>query len=302
MLTQKQLAKYADVLLWGMHTARKPGFQPQDLVLIRYDPPARPLAEILFEKLIQAQLFPIQRVNSTPAMEHALFALGNNAQVTFIPPGEEELMHHLNGCISLLAPESLTHLHDVDPERIGNSILSRKKLRDILDQRENQDLFGWTLGLLATPELAKNAGIDLDTYWDQILRACYLDHPDPVGQWQNIFKQASEIKDALNTLKVRSLHLQSEKCDLRVTPGDKRQWVGVSGHNIPSFELFTSPDWRGTEGIYFMDQPTFRNGNLVTNLHLEFKQGRVSHLSAEQGEDFVRKQLHLDPKIGRAHV
>jgi len=294
MLTTDQLEKYAEVLLWGMYTARKPGYNPQDIVLLRYDFPARPLAEILFAKLIDRELHPVHRLSGSPAMEHALFARGNTNQITFIPPGEEELMHHLNGCISLLAPESLTHLQDIEPERIGSSVLSRKKLRDILDKRENQGLFGWTLGLLTTSELAHNAGLDEQAYWDQIVRACYLDHPDPVKQWQDIFDQAADIKNALNSLDIQSLHLQSARCDLTVTPGQQRQWVGVSGHNIPSFELFTSPDWRGTKGVYFMDQPTYRSGNLVTNLRLEFKQGQVSAVSAEQGEDFVRKQLQLD--------
>ncbi len=301
MLTTQQLEKYADVLLWGMQTARKPGFQSQDIVLLRYDFPARALAEVLFEKLISQGLYPVHRIGGSPAMERALFSMGNSGQITFIPPGEEELMHHLNGCISLLAPESLTHLQDIDPERIGSSVLSRKKLRDILDQRENQGLFGWTLGLLATPELAKNAGIEERSYWDQIVRACYLDHPDPVGKWQEIFEQASEIKNALNALHIDQLHIQSANCDLIVTPGQMRQWVGVSGHNIPSFELFTSPDWRGTEGVYYMNQPTYRSGNLVTNLRLEFKQGCVCSATAEQGQDFVRKQLRLDQnadKIG----
>lgn len=301
MLTTQQLEKYADVLLWGMQTARKPGFQSQDIVLLRYDFPARALAEVLFEKLISQGLYPVHRIGGSPAMERALFSMGNSGQITFIPPGEEELMHHLNGCISLLAPESLTHLQDIDPERIGSSVLSRKKLRDILDQRENQGLFGWTLGLLATPELAKNAGIEERSYWDQIVRACYLDHPDPVGKWQDIFEQASEIKNALNSLHIDQLHIQSPNCDLMVTPGQMRQWVGVSGHNIPSFELFTSPDWRGTEGVYYMNQPTYRSGNLVTNLRLEFKQGCVCSATAEQGQDFVRKQLRLDQnadKIG----
>ncbi|MBS3779704.1 MAG: aminopeptidase [Desulfovermiculus sp.] len=301
MLTTHQLEKYADVLLWGMQTARKPGFQSQDIVLLRYDFPARALAEVLFEKLISRGLYPVHRIGGSPTMERALFSKGNSGQITFIPPGEEELMHHLNGCISLLAPESLTHLQDIDPERIGTSVLSRKKLRDILDQRENQGLFGWTLGLLATPELAKNADIEEHSYWDQIVRACYLDHPDPVGKWQEIFDQASEIKKALNSLHINQLHIQSANCDLIVTPGQMRQWVGVSGHNIPSFELFTSPDWRGTEGVYYMNQPTYRSGNLVTNLRLEFKEGCVCSAAAEQGQDFVRKQLHLDQnadKIG----
>jgi aminopeptidase len=59
-------------------------------------------------------------------------------------------------------------------------------------------------------------------------------------------------------MKVNRYHIESKTIDLRITPGEQRRWIGISGHNIPSFELFLSPDCRGTEGIYFANQPSFR--------------------------------------------
>ena len=301
MLSQDQLQRYAEILIWGMQTAREQDFAKGDIVLIRYDLPARQLCEILFESLLRQGLNPIQRVNGSPVMEHSFFSLADSSQLRFVPPGEDRLMQHLNGAISLLAPESLTHLQDVNPEHIGTSIVARKKLRDILDHRENRGEFGWTLCLLPTPELAEQAGLPEEEYARQIIQACYLDHPDPVSQWQNIFHKAGAIKDRLNAMSVESLHLESRRCDLRITPGVQRKWVGISGHNIPSFEIFTSPDWRGTEGLFFMDQPSFRSGNLVKDLELEFSEGQVTSVKASQGEDFVKKQIALDQnsdKIG----
>ena len=301
MLNQDHLQRYADILLWGMQTAREQTFDKGDIVLIRYDLPARPLCEILFEKLLRQGLNPIQRLNGSPGMEQAFFSIADSRQLRFVPPGEEELMHHLNGAISLLAPESLTHLQHVNPEHIGTSIVARKKLRDILDNRENNGEFGWTLCLLPTPELAVQAGLSEEAYAQQIIQACYLDSEDPVKHWRDIYEKAGTIKDRLNTLAIESLHLESERCDLKVTPGGQRKWVGISGHNIPSFEIFTSPDWHGTEGTYFMDQPSFRSGNLVKDLELQFAKGCVTSVKASQGEDFVKKQLELDQnsnKIG----
>ncbi|MFW6179282.1 MAG: aminopeptidase, partial [Desulfohalobiaceae bacterium] len=177
----------------------------------------------------------------------------------------------------------------------------RKQLRDILEDRENQREFGWTLCLLTTEELANNAGLNQEEYTEQIIKACYLDHPRPVQKWQEILEAAQEIKHWLNSLEINYLHLESEQCDLWITPGKDRQWVGVSGHNIPSFEIFTSPDWRGTQGVYFMDQPSFRSGNLVQDLRLEFREGVVTDIQASLGQEFVRKQLKVDSnadKIG----
>jgi aminopeptidase len=70
--------------------------------------------------------------------------------------------------------------------------------------------------------------------------------------------------------------------------------VGISGHNIPSFELFLSPDWRGTEGSFYADQPTYRSGNYVKGVRLHFRTGSVVKASAEQGEEFLIKQIAMD--------
>jgi aminopeptidase len=70
--------------------------------------------------------------------------------------------------------------------------------------------------------------------------------------------------------------------------------VGISGHNIPSFEIFTSPDWRGTEGIYYANLPSFRSGNYVEGVLLTFKKGTVVEIEARVGKDFATKQLSID--------
>lgn len=294
MFTAEQLNNYAEVLLWGMKAARGNKFSPGEIVLIRYDLGGQKLAEILFEKLLTQGLNPIPRITISSKMEQAFFEKANSSQLTFIPPGDEELVKNLNGTISLLSPESLTHLQEIEPERIGKTVLAKKKLRDILDLREQQGLFGWTLCLLTTPELASTAGLSPEEYTEQIIKACYLDQADPIGKWKEIYNQALEIKNYLNSLQIESVRLESERCDLVVTPGQERQWIGVSGHNIPSFELFISPDWRGTQGVYYMNLPSYRNGNLVKDLRLEFNHGIVSRVQANQGEEFVKKLIQLD--------
>lgn len=95
-------------------------------------------------------------------------------------------------------------------------------------------------------------------------------------------------------MKVNFYHIESENIDLEITPGEKRKWIGISGHNIPSFELFLSPDWRGTKGRYFANLPSFRSGNYVKDVRLEFKRGAAIKIEAEKGEDFVTKLLSMD--------
>jgi aminopeptidase len=134
----------------------------------------------------------------------------------------------------------------------------------------------------------------LRDYTDQIVTACFLNRTSPVSHWQNVFKNATSIKKWLNSMKVNFYHIESENINLKITPGEKRKWIGISGHNIPSFEIFLSPDWRGTSGIYFADQPSFRSGNYVESVRLEFKKGVAAKINARKGENFVVKQLSMD--------
>lgn len=294
MLSKLQLERYADVLLWGLKTARTGKYKKDDIVAVRFDLFAAKLAEILQAKLLDMGINPVLRMVSTPQMERNFFEKANNKQLIFQAPGEKELYNNLNGSIFLHAPESITHLSHIDPKRIGKTAIAVKPLRDILWKREEQGKLGWTLCLLPTLELAKHAGLTIEQYTSQIVKACYLNKKDPVKEWNSIFKNAIAIKKWINSLDIKILHIESENVDLRITQGDKRKWIGVSGHNIPSFEIFMSPDWRGTEGVYFADQSSFRSGNLVKQVKLEFKKGNVIRIAAKKGETFVKQQLAMD--------
>jgi aminopeptidase len=294
MFTEKQLEKYADVLLWGLKTARSRKFKKNDIVLIRYNTPAIRLGEILFAKLLDMGIHPVQRINPSVDMEKSFFERSNPRQITFQTPGEKELFSNLNGSIFLHAPESITHLSHIDPKKIGKAAVAKKYLRDILDARDQAGDFGWTLCTFPTEEQARHAKLSIKEYTDQVVKACFLNRADPVSHWQTIYENATAVKRWLNRMKVKFYHIESENIDLTITPGEKRKWVGISGHNIPSFELFLSPDWRGTRGTYFANQPSFRSGNYVQGVRLEFKKGAVVNIQSQEGADFVTKQLSMD--------
>jgi aminopeptidase len=299
MLGKKSLERYAEVLLWGMQTARKEKFKKGDIVIVRYQRTAAPLAETVQRRLLEKGYNPVMRMELTPVMERNFFERSDNSQLAFVPPGTRELYENLNGSIFLHAPDSLTHLRGIDPGRIGKTAVAVKFLRDILNLREEKGLFGWTLCIFPTPELARHAGLSEKQYESQVMRACYLNTADPVKEWKSIHGKAAAIKKWLNALDVARFHVESERTDLRITPGDHRRWLGVSGHNIPSFELFMSPDWRGTEGVYYADQPSFRSGNYVEGIRLEFRKGRAVGVSARKGGDFLQKQIRMDKGASR---
>jgi len=294
VFTQTQLEKYAEILLWGLGISRKEPFKHGDAVLVRFDKAALPLAETVHAHLLDEGLNPVPRMTMTPTMETDLYRLGRFNQLRFVAPGEEHLMRGLAGGIYLLAPDSLTHLCHVNPEDITVRQLALKPLRDILDRKEELGGYGWTLALYPTCALAGHSGLSPEEYSAQVASACHLGASEPVKEWRRIFEHVQEIKSWLNGLCISSLHVQSENTDLELSLGERRRWLGITGHNIPSFEVYTSPNQNSARGVFYADQPSFRSGNIVQGVRLVFKGGQVTSLSAEAGEGFALRQISMD--------
>lgn len=299
MLTNTQLDRYADVLFWALKTARKKRFKKGDVILLRFHLAALSLAERLFARILEAGMHPVHRLLLTRQMELDFYRLSDSRQLTHHPAGSHSLYGSLNGGIYLYGPESITHLSEMEPARIGKTTKAYGELKKILDARDEAGDFGWTLCMVPTEAPAKQAGLDLETYTRQIVKACFLDRPDPVAEWREVLRQAGEIKKWLNGLPIESIHVESANVDMVVTPGDRRKWIGISGHNIPSFEIFLSPDWRGTQGVYFANLPSFRNGNRVEGVRIEFDKGSAVKVAADTGEAFVKNQAAMDRGASR---
>lgn len=295
MLTNLQIQKYADVLIWALRAARRNGtFKKYDSVLLRTDMAASPLARALYGKLLEQRYNVLLRWTAPENFTTDFYQIADDRQLAYVPKGEQEIQGNINGLIALHAPQDLTHLKKIDPSRLAKSAVARKPIREILDVREQKGLFSWTLCNYPTEELAKKAGLSVKEYANQIVRACFLNEKDPVKKWEEVTRQINEIGQWLSALPIKTLRVQTKHMDFEVLLGEKRKFIAGGGCNIPSFEIFTSPDWRGTRGTYFADLSSYRSGNYVKGVKLEFKNGRVVKADAEEGADFVRKMLAMD--------
>lgn len=295
IFTKKQLDNYADVMVWAMEYGRMgEKFKKYDTVLVRAEVGALPLAQAVYERLLDKKYNPNIRFIAPEGFQQALYGKADDKQLAYIPAGELDFQKHLNGLIALRAPADLMALKKVNPARIGKAAVARKPIRDILDRTEQDGKFSWTLANFPTQELADKAGLTLKQYAGQIAKACFLNEKDPVKKWKDVMQQIGEIGKWLSGLNMERLHVQSKHMDFEILLGEKRKFVSGSGHNIPSFEIFTSPDWRGTRGVYFADLSSYRSGNYVKGVRLEFKNGRVVKATAQEGQDFLRKMLAMD--------
>src|SRR6202046_443538 len=216
----------------------------------------------------------------------------NDTQLDYFPAkymrGVIDEMDHQ---VSVLADSDPHALESVDPGRIMRRGEAMRPLLDWRSEKENAGRFSWTLGLYGTPAMAAEAQLSIEEYWDQITHACFLDMEDPIGRWREIGQRLDETRERLDALDIERVHVLGEDVDLWVSVGEQRRWLGGRGRNIPSFEIFTSPDWRGTEGWIEFNQPLYRYGNLVKGIRLEFLDGRVTKASAKENEGVLTEMI-----------
>ena len=113
-------------------------------------------------------------------------------------------------------------------------------------------------------------------------------------------REIDQFKEWLNSLAIARLHVEGEDVDLWLTVGERRRWLGGGGRNIPSFEIFTCPDWRGTEGRIRFSEPLYFNGSLISGIELTFEGGRVVSATAEENEKLLSELVGVEngDKVG----
>lgn len=284
------LKKYADVLVnFALNSGK--GVKSGEVVQCVVPDVAKALALQLQNTLLQAGAHPIIRLMPT-GFDKDFYNLANEEQLEFFPQKFlKERVNLTDHQIGIIADVDPMELSQVDPVKIIKSRDAKNKYRDWLTEKENKGNFTWTLALWGVEAKAKEVGLSLEKYWDQIINACFLDKENPVAEWQKLFELQTEIKKNLNKLEIDFLTVQGPDVDLRIKLGADRAWKMGGGRNIPSFECFTSPDWRGVEGWIQFNQPLYRYGNIIKDVFLRLEKGRVVEARASQGQELLNQML-----------
>jgi aminopeptidase len=302
--SQQVLERYADVLV-NFALGGGAGIASGDVVRIVGREAAKPLYVELHRAVWRAGGHAIGGYLPDEAGAHNLtrrfYELADESQLDFFPATYMRgLVDQIDHQVSVVSDSDMHALKGIDPARIMRHGRSLKPWLDWRTEKESAGRFSWTLGLYGTPAMAAEAGMSEEEYWEQITSACFLDEDDPIARWREVAGQIGAFLERLNALPIDRLHVQGEDVDLRITLGERRRWMGGSGRNIPSFEIFTSPDWRGTEGWIAFNQPLYRYGNLISGIRLEFADGRVVKATAEQNENIIQEMVATEnaDKVG----
>lgn len=222
------------------------------------------------------------------------YANASSAQISHFPAKlHEGLLSDIDCSIYLYAETDMHTLEHADPKKIIARSAAFNPWFKAYFAKTDAGKFFWTLCLYGTPAMAKEAGLSEKQYWQQIIDACFLNEIDPIKKWKETFKAIAKYEQKLNRLtpKISKLHVEGLDADLWIGMGEKRKWMSGNGYNIPSFEIFTSPDCRKTEGWIRFNQPLFYQSNRIEGIELWFKDGRVIRFKATKNEKLLKEMI-----------
>jgi aminopeptidase len=223
------------------------------------------------------------------------YAIASEEQISFFMDSYRRgLIDQVDHTIFIEGEADPRALSEVDPGKLIAHQSSMMPAMRWQDEKENAGRFSWTIALYGTAAMAAEANLSLQEYWEQIIAACFLDDEDPKARWHAVDAQIKSTVAALDALAIERVHVHGEDIDLRLTLGAGRRWVGGGGKNIPSFEIFTAPDWRGTEGRVRFSEPLYVHGNLITGVELQFADGVVTQATAAENESLLTEILSAE--------
>lgn len=297
------IERYADLLINfalgqsdGTAITEGGGIKPGEVVQISAPESAKPLYAELCRAVwraggnVIADYHPDD--NSQFNLSRDFYELAGEEQLAFFPAAfYRGLVDQIDHAIHVRSSADPHALRGVDPARLIAHQQARRRFTDWRVEKESAGRFTWTLALYGTQAMASEARLSIEDYWEQIIKGCLLDQPDPKASWREVNAQIRRYTEALGALPIERLHVRGADADLWLTLGEKRRWVGGGGRNIPSFEVFTSPDWRGTDGWIRFSEPLYRYGSLITGIELAFECGTVSRASAKENEELLLGML-----------
>jgi aminopeptidase len=196
---------------------------------------------------------------------------------------------------------------DLDPRRVAiprAKDLTAERIRVALGERVRWTIAsypteGWAERALGTP--------DVERLWQAISTTVRLDEDDPTAAWLAHVEQLEARADALNDLRLDAVHLYGGGTDLSVGLLPQSFWRSGRHHiaerpfvaNMPTEEVFVTPDRARTEGIVRSTKPLPLNGLVVEGLEVRFRDGLIVEVNADRGADVVREQVAIDEGAAR---
>jgi len=291
------LEKYAELLVhFGLQTRNGKKLAKGSVIRFTVPEVAKPLYFHLQKSILKAGYNPlgvfIPNNDEQYNFDKNFFDHANTHQLQFFADKYYKgLIDQVDGSIAILADTDPHALNAVESKKILARSSALKKVKEWQFKKIDAGKMVWTLALYGTDAGAKEAGMSGKAFWGQIINACYLDHENPVKKWQEINKTVQTTAKKLTAMQIKSVHVVGEDIDLTIGIGKERAWRAGGGNNIPSYEVFTSPNCREVNGWVNFNQPHYRYGKKIEGIKLWFKDGKVIKSEATKNHDLLKSML-----------
>jgi aminopeptidase len=233
-------------------------------------------------------------------IEHAA-----EADLGFSPPWQVERydeVGRMGGALISISGNPQPELYaDLDGERVG-----RAQMREVAEAslRLTDGLVNWAI--VAYPNEGWASTVfgepDVERLWQAVAHAVRLDAPDPVAAWREHVARLKQRAAALNERQFDHLRYRGPGTDLTIGLLPESAWQGASEvsngiehvANMPTEEVFTTPDCRRVDGTVRSTRPLQIQGNIVRDLEVRFENGRAVDIRAASGEDVMRTHAATD--------
>jgi aminopeptidase len=158
---------------------------------------------------------------------------------------------------------------------------------------------GWATAMFGEPDVAR--------LWDAVAHAVRLDAPDPVAAWREHIERLQARAASLNERRFDHLRYRGPGTDLTVGLHPEGDWLAALDRsngiehvaNMPTEEVFTTPDARRVDGTVRSTLPLQIQGTIVRDLEVRFAGGRAVEVRASSGEDVIRTHVATDDGASR---
>jgi aminopeptidase len=281
--------------------------QPGQFLRISADPEHLPLVRAIGRVAYERGARHVEVVYRDAHLRRALIQHGPEESLDWTPPWTMALIDHLTetrGATIVITGEAEPELlADLDQRRAQRA-RPRLAVEKLLDA-ENRRLIQWTIVGFPNEGWARTVfgEPDVERLWEAVITATRLDAPDPVAAWREHIARLQNRAAALDERRFGAIRFVGPRTDLHIGLPERHRWLTgaeetVDGipHlvNVPTEEVFTTPDRRRADGTVRSTFPLALGGTIVRGLELRLEGGRVVEVRAETGADAVREEMASD--------
>lgn len=307
---QAVLERFAELLVgFGANV------QPGQIVAVSSEIGKEPLTRAIAAAAYRAGATFVDVTYADPWVRRARIEHGSDAALETVPSwiGERILALGEQRCarVALTGPTAPRLLEDLDPARVGaDRAQALREAGKVLNDRTTN----WTIGPCPTLGWARLVHPQLDgeaalaRLWEQIVHVCRLDEPDPVAAWRERMAQLRSAAERLTAARFDAIHFSGPGTDLTVGLLPSSQWLSAAfetvdgvAHipNLPSEEVFTTPDPARVDGVVRATKPLQLAGATIEGLTVRFEGGRAVAIDADSGADVLRSMTAHDDGAAR---